>query len=147
MSTWQQASTTALPAEQRELVDAILDALDDLSHDRDDDGQLMVAPGTDGQVRLILGPPAEGDQRTPTLVAQLAAQRLAAAGLRLTVDPDRLAEGYAVRVARRSGRPEVGRPIMVRFPEELLTRVDARAESTGTSRAAVIRELVETGLA
>lgn len=146
MSNWQPAGLANLPAEQRALLEDVDAALGDLSHHNDLDGPVMVAPATDGHIRLILGPTVEGDNRSPQQLAEDAAHRLAGSGLRLTVDLQRLAEGYAVRVARRSGRPEVGRPVMIRFPEEMLAQVDARAEAAGSSRAAVIRDLVTAGL-
>lgn len=48
---------------------------------------------------------------------------------------------------RGPGRPEVGKPINVRLGDELLGRVDAWAEKLGKSRADILRELVEAGLA
>jgi hypothetical protein len=144
MNNWQPARPADLPAEQQTLLQEATKALGQLSHDRG--GQVVLAPATDGHIRAILGPAEDGAGRHPHDLAELVAHRLAAAGLRLTADPQQLAEGYAVRVARRTGRPEVGPPVMIRFPIELLARVDAWAEKTGTSRAAAVRDLVSTGL-
>jgi hypothetical protein len=146
MSNWQPARPADLPDDQQGLLRELREALGDLDHDSAGEGPVLVAPGTDGHIRLMLGPTPAGDNRTPALLAELVARRLADAGLRLTVDPQRLAEGYAVRVARRSGRPGVGQPVMIRFPAELLEAVDARAAAEGASRAATIRGLVAAGL-
>jgi hypothetical protein len=144
MRNWQPARPADLPTEQQTLLQQVRDALGQLSHDRG--GQVVLAPATDGHIRAILGPAEDEAGRNPHYLAELVAHRLAFAGLRLTADPHRLAEGYAVRVARRTGRPEVGQPVMIRFPAELLALVDARAAADGTSRAATVRDLVAAGL-
>ena len=43
-------------------------------------------------------------------------------------------------------RPEVGKPINVRFGDELLARVDVAAAERGKSRADTLRELVAQAL-
>jgi predicted AlkP superfamily pyrophosphatase or phosphodiesterase len=45
------------------------------------------------------------------------------------------------------GRPEVGPAFSLRFPTELLTRVDAAAKVKGIGRAQAIRDAVEASLA
>ena len=47
---------------------------------------------------------------------------------------------------RGPGRPEIGPAIQVRLPENLLTKVDARADAEGVSRAEMIRELLAKAL-
>ena len=50
---------------------------------------------------------------------------------------------------RRPGRPEIGGPVQVRFPESQLARIDAYAKAQGTqgiSRAEAIRQLTEVAL-
>lgn len=46
----------------------------------------------------------------------------------------------------RGGRPPIGPAINMRFPEEVLAEIDARAEAEGVKRAEMIRRLVRTGL-
>jgi hypothetical protein len=41
-----------------------------------------------------------------------------------------------------AGRPEIGQPINIRLPEELLARVDALATEESVSRAEEIRRLL-----
>ena len=144
MSNWNHAPTADLPADQRDLVQEIRVALGDLDHHSAGEGPVLVAPGTDGHVRLILGPTTPAGP--PAEVAEQVATRLAAAGLRLTVDPDLFAAGFAVRVARRAGRPDVGQPVLIRFPLKMLEAVDALAAVDGASRAATVRSLVTAGL-
>lgn len=48
---------------------------------------------------------------------------------------------------RGPGRPPVGTQVKVRVPDETLAALDARAEADGITRAALIRRLVEAGLA
>jgi hypothetical protein len=48
---------------------------------------------------------------------------------------------------RGPGRPEIGRVVNVRLGDELLAAVDAEATRREMPRAAVLRELVEAGLA
>lgn len=48
---------------------------------------------------------------------------------------------------RRPGRPATGTRVEVRLPDEILASVDTRAEADGITRAALIRRLVEAGLA
>ena len=43
---------------------------------------------------------------------------------------------------RGPGRPEIGPAIQVRLPENLLTKVDARADAEGVSRAEMVRTLL-----
>lgn len=50
-------------------------------------------------------------------------------------------------MARRVGRPEVGPAFSVRFPDELLDRIDAVAASTAVSRASWLRGAAEERLA
>jgi hypothetical protein len=46
----------------------------------------------------------------------------------------------------RPGRPEIGPKIEVRLPENLLTKVDARADAEGVSRAEMVRMLLAEAL-
>lgn len=49
-------------------------------------------------------------------------------------------------MVRTVGRPEIGPAFSVRFPDELLDRIDAVAESTGVSRASWLRGAAEERL-
>jgi len=51
-----------------------------------------------------------------------------------------------VEPERGPGRPEVGPAFSLRFPRELLARLDQVAATEGASRAAKIRQLVEAGI-
>jgi hypothetical protein len=44
---------------------------------------------------------------------------------------------------RGPGRPEIGPPVNVRLPADLLAWVDDRAGETGTTRAAFIRDALD----
>lgn len=46
-----------------------------------------------------------------------------------------------------AGRPEIGTPINIRLGQDLLARVDARAERAAVSRASMIRSLIAAALA
>lgn len=48
---------------------------------------------------------------------------------------------------RGPGRPEIGPPTPVRLPEEMIGRLDEIASQRGTSRAAVIRDIIGEYLA
>lgn len=48
-----------------------------------------------------------------------------------------------VEEERGPGRPEIGPAFSLRFPTDMLERLDARAKDAGTSRAAMIRRAVE----
>ena len=52
-----------------------------------------------------------------------------------------------IQEERGPGRPEIGPAIQVRLPEELLRRVEDRAQAQGVSRAEAIRRLLEYALA
>jgi len=52
-----------------------------------------------------------------------------------------------VEPERGPGRPEVGPAVNVRFPSDLLARVDAQAQREGLSRAEMIRRLADRCLA
>lgn len=45
-----------------------------------------------------------------------------------------------------AGRPEIGKPINIRLPNDLLAEVDVYAAENGISRAEAIRQLVQRGL-
>lgn len=45
---------------------------------------------------------------------------------------------------RRVGRPSTGERIEVRIPHDVLDVIDAEAEQLDTTRAAVIRDILET---
>jgi hypothetical protein len=49
---------------------------------------------------------------------------------------------------RGRGRPATGRdpPVTVRLPEALIVTIDAKAQSEDTTRAEIMRRLVELGL-
>lgn len=51
-----------------------------------------------------------------------------------------------VEEERGPGRPEIGPAVNMRFPQELLDRIDAAAKTDGVSRAEKIRRLVAAGL-
>lgn len=46
---------------------------------------------------------------------------------------------------RKPGRPEIGPPINIRFGTDLLSRVDEKAAAAGTTRADMLRWLVDAG--
>ena len=46
----------------------------------------------------------------------------------------------------RPGRPKVGPPVEIRVPDGLLERLDDLAAKRNTTRAALIREMIERGL-
>jgi hypothetical protein len=56
------------------------------------------------------------------------------------------ATGDPVEDERGPGRPAVGPAVTVRFPEELLERVDAAADAAGLSRAAWLRLITENAV-
>lgn len=45
-----------------------------------------------------------------------------------------------------TGRPRIGERISVRLPDELLARLDARADAAGISRAEAVRSLLARAL-
>lgn len=47
-----------------------------------------------------------------------------------------------VEEERGPGRPEIGPAIQIRLPQELLDKIDARAQESGSSRAETIRQLL-----
>ncbi|MFY9114685.1 MAG: CopG family transcriptional regulator [Dethiobacteria bacterium] len=51
-----------------------------------------------------------------------------------------------VDVTRGPGRPEIGPPVIIRLPEELIRELDRRAEAKGISRAEVVRRLLAEAL-
>lgn len=51
-----------------------------------------------------------------------------------------------VEPERGPGRPAIGRPVQVRFPDGLLARLHAWADYSGISRAEAVRILVDSGL-
>lgn len=61
---------------------------------------------------------------------------------------DEAAERYfgAIEEERGPGRPEIGPEIGVRLPQEMLERIDKLAEEGVTTRAGVVRELLERAL-
>lgn len=61
---------------------------------------------------------------------------------------DAIAEEYfgTIEDERGPGRPEIGPAVNVRFPQDLLDRLDARAKTEGTKRAELVRRLVAAGL-
>lgn len=60
----------------------------------------------------------------------------------------RIAEGYAlVEVRDRGGRPEIGRPVQVRFPADVLAAIDEAAEAAGVGRPEWIRRACADSLA
>lgn len=61
---------------------------------------------------------------------------------------DKAIEEYfgPVEEERGPGRPEVGPAVNMRFPQDLLDRIDAAAKTDGISRAEKIRRLVAAGL-
>lgn len=63
-------------------------------------------------------------------------------------DDDAAAERFfgPIEEERGPGRPEIGPPVNVRFPEDVLTRLDVAARAEGISRAEKIRRLVEAAL-
>lgn len=48
---------------------------------------------------------------------------------------------------RGPGQPPIGRPVPVRLPAWLITKLDRTAEAEGTSRARLIRDLITEALA
>jgi predicted DNA binding CopG/RHH family protein len=46
-----------------------------------------------------------------------------------------------------AGRPEIGKPITVRLPDDLVAAIDAKANRLGMPRAEVIRMLLADRLA
>ena len=57
------------------------------------------------------------------------------------------ATGVPVESERGPGRPEIGPAFSVRFPADLLARVDAAAEAAHVSRAGWLREVAERAVA
>lgn len=59
-------------------------------------------------------------------------------------DHDEAVEKYfgAIEEERGPGRPEIGPAIQIRLPQELLDKIDARAQESGSSRAETIRQLL-----
>lgn len=55
--------------------------------------------------------------------------------------------GERVEPERGPGRPEIGPPTPIRLPEEMIGRLDEIASQRGTSRAAVIRDIIGEYLA
>lgn len=53
----------------------------------------------------------------------------------------------SAHLPNRGGRPEVGPQVHIRLPQETIQRLDTVAGETGQTRAALIRRLVEDGLA
>jgi hypothetical protein len=48
---------------------------------------------------------------------------------------------------RGPGRPEVGKPVQIRFPDDMLAGIDAYASEQGVSRAEAVRQIVSEALA
>lgn len=66
----------------------------------------------------------------------------------LANEEDEAAERFfgEIEDERGPGRPEIGPEIAVRLPEEMLARIDTLAEDGITSRAEIIRQLLERAL-
>jgi hypothetical protein len=66
----------------------------------------------------------------------------------LTNEDDALVEKWfgAIEEERGPGRPEIGEAVNIRFPKDLLTRIDDEAAERGMKRAALVRELCDRGL-
>jgi hypothetical protein len=78
------------------------------------------------------------NDRVWDLWSEVEAARLAAR------DAERDGEQAAADAARR-GRPEIGRPVQIRFPEWLLASVDRWADAHDMTRAEAMRKLVLAG--
>lgn len=57
-------------------------------------------------------------------------------------DVQRMADEVAAE-RRGPGQPRVGRPIQVRLPDWLITALDEEAAATGTTRAKLVRDLIQ----
>jgi hypothetical protein len=63
-------------------------------------------------------------------------------------EDDEIIEKYLgeVEEERGPGRPEIGPAVNMRFPQDMLDRIDAAAKADGISRAEKIRRLVSAGI-
>lgn len=117
----------------------------------DGESVLLIMERTDPDERpdVLSETPIAVDPEQDTAYVDVAAE-LAALGYREVGERVYTDYGCALGIAALRpggpGRPEVGRPINIRLGDELLAKVDAKAQSAGIARAELIRRIVAAAM-